>query len=192
MKQTKEDRSIERIHLALAELMKKESFDSIHVSDIIKESHVSRSTFYSHYKSKDDVLDKLTEEIFLHVFSTGLKQEESHDFSSGSIFDYQMLLRHIFYHFREERNLIGAIFLSSASHRFILNLEKELSRLVSCMVQSGMLSSNGVPENISVSQYTSGLIELLKYYTVEERKESPEDMCSYFFSLYHKSGGKPS
>lgn len=190
MKQTKEENSIERIHLALATLMKTTNYDSIHVSDIIRESHVSRSTFYSHYKGKDDVLDKLTSQIFLHVFSTGLRQEEGHDFSSGSIFDYQMLLRHIFYHFREERNLIGAIFLSSASHRFILNLEKELSRLVACMVQSGMLSSEGVPESISVLQYTSGLIELLKYYTVEERKETPEEMCTYFFSLYQKKEEK--
>lgn len=185
-KEIKEKKSIEKIHEALALLIKKNGYDNINVSDIIKESGVSRSTFYTYYKSKDDVLDKLSDHIFSHVFSNGLTKEEGHDFSTFSIFDYKHLIEHIFYHFKEERELIGAIFNSSASHRFIHSLEEEVKDFMKLLVLQNIFTSNNIPENIATSQYTSGLIELLKYYTIQERKETPEEMCSYFFSLYQK------
>lgn len=184
--ENKEKKTIEKIHEALALLIKEKGYDNINVSDIIKKSEVSRSTFYAYFKSKDDVLDKLTDHIFSHVFSHGLTKEEGHDFSSSSIFDYQHLIEHIFYHFKEERELIGAIFISSASHRFIISLELKLKDLINLLVLQKIFSSENIPVDIATNQYTSGLIELLKYYTVKEREETPEEMCAYFFSLYKK------
>lgn len=179
-----EEKTVDRIHSALISLMKKKDYENITVSDIIQEGKVSRSTFYAHFKNKDDVLDQLSGHIFSHVFSSGLTKEKGHDFSSQDVFDYSHLISHIFYHFKEDKELIGCIFLSSASHRFEKNLEPEIRKLVLKLVQTRMLYEEEVPEEILVQQYTSGLIGLLKYYTIEERKESPEEMCSYFFSLY--------
>ncbi len=182
----KEKKAIEKIHEALAILIKEKGYDNINVSDIIKKSEVSRSTFYAYFKSKDDVLDKLIDHIFSHVFSHGLTKEEGHDFSTSSIFDYKHLIEHIFYHFKEERELIGAIFSSSASHRFIMSLELKLKDLINLLVLQKVFSTDNIPVEIATSQYTSGLIELLKYYTNKEREETPEEMCTYYFSLYQK------
>lgn len=54
------DRRIQKTLLALREaffeLVLTYSYDEIKVSDIIEKANVGRSTFYQHYKSKDDIL----------------------------------------------------------------------------------------------------------------------------------------
>ena len=41
---------------ALVALMQEKPFDTITVQDVLDRAHVGRSTFYSHYSDKDDLL----------------------------------------------------------------------------------------------------------------------------------------
>jgi AcrR family transcriptional regulator len=43
---------------ALARLLKEKEFDRITVSDIVKEAHVTRKTFYNHYQDKLDMVQE--------------------------------------------------------------------------------------------------------------------------------------
>ena len=49
---------------ALIELMQEKPFDTITVQDVLDRAHVSRSTFYTHYSDKDDLLMSDAEEFF--------------------------------------------------------------------------------------------------------------------------------
>src|SRR5215204_1387506 len=49
---------------ALIALMQEKSFDTITVQDVLDRAHVSRSTFYSHYSDKDDLLMSDVDEFF--------------------------------------------------------------------------------------------------------------------------------
>src|SRR4030095_3886038 len=49
---------------ALITLMQKKPFDTITVQDVLDRAHVSRSTFYTHYTDKDDLLMSDAEEFF--------------------------------------------------------------------------------------------------------------------------------
>ena len=49
---------------ALIALMQEKPFDTITVQDVLDRAHVSRSTFYSHYSDKDDLLMSDAEEFF--------------------------------------------------------------------------------------------------------------------------------
>lgn len=56
---------------ALFELIARRGYDRISVQDIIERADVGRSTFYTHFRDKDDLLlsslDKLTEDIDRHL-----------------------------------------------------------------------------------------------------------------------------
>ena len=56
----KNDRRSQRTrHLlgeALIELMREKGYSAITVSDVIERANVGRSTFYAHYRDKDDLL----------------------------------------------------------------------------------------------------------------------------------------
>src|SRR5499426_68937 len=49
---------------ALIMLMQEKPFETITVQDVLDRAHVSRSTFYSHYSDKDDLLMSDAEEFF--------------------------------------------------------------------------------------------------------------------------------
>ncbi len=49
---------------ALIALMQEKPFDTITVQDVLDRAHVSRSTFYTHYSDKDDLLMSDAEEFF--------------------------------------------------------------------------------------------------------------------------------
>ena len=49
---------------ALMALMQEKPFETITVQDVLDRAHVSRSTFYSHYSDKDDLLMSDADEFF--------------------------------------------------------------------------------------------------------------------------------
>ena len=53
----------EAIFKAFTELLSAKDFDQITVGEIIKLSDVGRSTFYSHFETKDFLLKELCEEL---------------------------------------------------------------------------------------------------------------------------------
>lgn len=56
-------RSKEAIERAFIELLRENSFNSISVSAIIRKAGVNRSTFYTHYLDKYDLLDRLENKL---------------------------------------------------------------------------------------------------------------------------------
>lgn len=78
----RQKRTREAVFRAFTQLLERKSYSSISVQEIIDEANIGRSTFYTHFETKDDLLRALCTEIFDHVFSDHLTSESSHDFSS--------------------------------------------------------------------------------------------------------------
>ncbi|MBQ4255607.1 MAG: TetR/AcrR family transcriptional regulator, partial [Bacilli bacterium] len=177
-----EEKTYANVHNALETLIMEKGYENISVSEIISRSGVARSTFYAHYKCKDDVLIGLCDHIFEHVFSSNLSKEKGHDFSSVPAFDYRHIVVHTFYHFKEDEELIGAIFSSSASHIFVEALKKKAYPLIEAIYLSSSFME-GAPKEVAVSVLLNSFISLLSAFTTSERKESAENMADYFFKL---------
>ena len=60
------------IHQAMTTLLKKKKFEALTVQDIIDEANIGRSTFYSHFETKEELLEEICREMFAHVFSKAL------------------------------------------------------------------------------------------------------------------------
>ena len=63
---TKEDLRIRKtkatLYKAYLNLIEKESYDQIKISDICKKANINRSTFYDHFKDKDELAKSLLED----------------------------------------------------------------------------------------------------------------------------------
>ena len=71
------------IFQAFNHLLEEKQYSSITVQDILDEADIGRSTFYSHFETKDALLREMCTGIFDHIFSHELHSETSHDFSSS-------------------------------------------------------------------------------------------------------------
>ena len=54
----------DKLKKALTILLNEKSLNDISVSELTKEAHINRGTFYLHYDDKMDLVDNLVEEIF--------------------------------------------------------------------------------------------------------------------------------
>lgn len=76
---------------ALVALMQEKPFDTITIQDVLNRAHVSRSTFYSHYSDKDDLLMSDADEFFERI-STALS---AHGDKSERVFPVQEFFTHL-------------------------------------------------------------------------------------------------
>ena len=76
---------------ALVALMQEKPFDTITVQDVLDRANVSRSTFYSHYSDKDDLLMSDAEEFF-EMISMALSE---HGDKSDRVFPVQEFFTHL-------------------------------------------------------------------------------------------------
>lgn len=76
---------------ALVALMQEKPFDTITVQDVLDRAKVSRSTFYTHYSDKEDLLMSDAEEFF-EAISTALSQARD---KSDRVFPVQEFFAHL-------------------------------------------------------------------------------------------------
>lgn len=66
---------------AFVKLLTKTSYEKVSVKDIIDAADVGRSTFYSHFETKDDLARQICFELFDHIFSPVIPPCSTHNFS---------------------------------------------------------------------------------------------------------------
>ena len=113
-----EDRRVRRTRLAIFKafnaLVLAQRYDEIRVADIIENADVGRSTFYDHFKSKDDVLLRSIEPLFdiLADAAVGRVVRERLFFVLSHFWDQRALARIIFgpaLFFKLSRKLVDMI-----------------------------------------------------------------------------------
>ena len=176
--------ALERIYDATAALIQREDYNKINCSTIINEAKISRSTFYFYFKSKDQVVMHVCDDIFNHIFDHHLAKEKHHDFSKEKPDNLKHMIVHSFYHFSEERDFILAILNSNASAIFLSRLRKRLKPLVTSLVEKKIIGNNDIPEEIQIHQYINGYTALLQYYLRHGFYLDPEKIRDYYFKFY--------
>jgi hypothetical protein len=180
----REIKSTDAIYESFRVVLDKKDFKEITIQDILDDANVSRSTFYAHFCTKEDLVIKVCDSIFDHIFSNSLEKEKDHDFSNGCVFNYTAMIIHMFYHFRKEEDLINEIEKSSAKEIFNNRLKMRLHRLISSCVSTHLFLIKDIPFELQVNQLSESFISLLLYWLSNGCKESPEEEEKCFEKLY--------
>lgn len=171
------------IYDAFTEVLNKKSFKKITIEDILEESKISRSTFYAHYKTKEELLDSILNTITDHVFSHSLEEESTHDFSKTNILDYNHLFTHILYHLHDEKTLITAILNNDCRDNFLNILRKKIKPLATRIVNDNIVNHKEVPLEIEVDTVIESFIIIINYWFKNDCKETPEKITTYFIKI---------
>lgn len=122
-------RTQEAICNAFNHLMFSREFDQIRIEDILAGANVARSTFYQHYRGKDDVLCAVMGEHILEPFArAGMRKEPSPE------------LLGVAEHIWENRRLARSIFWGSTRTAIIRNLARKVEHAL-----GGVSSDSGLP-----------------------------------------------
>ena len=162
---------------ALVALMQERPFESITVQDVLDRANVGRSTFYSHYSDKDDLLMSDADEFF-EAMSLSLS---AHGDTSERVFP----VREFFNHLIDAQRFVVALRTSGKLHanlelargHFARGIERRLNELAK-------------GESIPVHQrpalafaHAGALLSLMQWWIDRGMKESAEDMDKLFHKI---------
>ncbi len=165
---------------ALVALMQEKPFDTITVQEVLDRAHVSRSTFYSHYSDKDDLLMSDAEEFFESI-SMALSV---HGDKSDRVFP----VKEFFAHLADVQPFFKALVKSGkfqenmelARGHFARGIERRLSELP----RGQSIPSNERP---AIAFANAGaLLSLLTWWLDRGMREPPAEMDELFHRMVWK------
>jgi AcrR family transcriptional regulator len=170
-------RSRDALGDALIALMQEKPFDTITVQEVLDRAHVSRSTFYSHYSDKDDLLMSDAEEFF-EALSMALS---AHDDKSDRVFP----VKEFFTHLADVQPFYKALVKSGkfqenmelARGHFARGIERRLSELP----RARSIPSNELPA--IAFTHAGALLSLLSWWLDRGMREPPEQMDNLFHRM---------
>ncbi|HEX9837960.1 MAG TPA: TetR/AcrR family transcriptional regulator [Anaerolineales bacterium] len=174
----KQDRRSQRTrHLlseALVDLIREKGYNTITVSDIIDRANVGRSTFYAHYRDKDDLLagelDRVIDVLDRHIPHES--REENLFFPSLGLFQ----------HVGEEYELYKALVWSSGVDLLFKHVQKSLSQRIEQSLQESGRKFD-IPVQILANFVAGSFLTQLKWWLENKMIYSPEQMDEIFKKL---------
>ena len=148
------------IFQAFNKLLEEKHFNNITVQEILDEANVGRSTFYSHFETKDALLKEMCTDIFDHIFSHELHSETSHDFSSSD-------------------NVLGV--LSGESSELFMRYFKEY--LVTMFEQYPDSIRQDVPKEFALNHLVGSLADDVRWWIGTKMEMPPEELAECYLKL---------
>jgi AcrR family transcriptional regulator len=165
---------------ALVALMLQKRYDAITVQEIIDRANVGRSTFYSHYMDKEDLLQSEVAELVGRL---------AHHIAQGKggnrIIPSVELLRHL----RESHDLYRALVRGRAIEPVLKTMQAQLSGHVETRLASNMGAGHTpmVPLPVVAQHVTGALLAMFQWWIDRGMPESPEQLDDYFVQLVRPS-----
>ncbi len=179
------------IYGAFTKLLAEKNYNNITVQNIIDAANVGRTTFYSHFETKDDLLKSVCEELFGHIISSAIDSahsdsSHSHDRPSQSVFCH--LLQHLK---KNDNNILGL--LSCKSSDFFLQYFKDsMAQLIQSRFvirQTGI--GTVVPQDFLMNHITGSFVEMVNWWIKGRMQQTPEELDQYFCAVIEPIGLYP-
>jgi AcrR family transcriptional regulator len=170
---------------ALVELMQQKPFADITIQDVLERAGVGRSTFYVHFKDKDDLFMSDAEEFF-EAMSMGLVV---HGDKSERVFPVMEFFAHV----REMKNFVQSMKSAGKFHEnmqlahghFARGIEKRME-----MVPRGKTVPTA-QRRAMAHGHAGALIAMLEFWMNHGAKEEPREMDILFHRMVWGADYKP-
>ena len=176
----RQKRTREAIFNAFTLLLAKENYSQITVQQIIDTANIGRTTFYSHYETKESLLEDLCAELFGHIIDTanGIPQGQ-YNFKCGISTDSVFL--HLLRHLQENDYNILLLLSSQNNQIFLQYFKSNLQNLIQIQyAEKGLLKKSKLPENYLVHHIASSFVDTVSWWISNGMKENPEKITEYF------------
>jgi AcrR family transcriptional regulator len=162
---------------ALVELMLQKPFDSIRVQDVLDRAGVVRSTFYAHYRDKEDLFISNADEFFEHIaMALAVRNDPSERVAP---------VRELFAHLIDARQYFEALVASGrvydnlelAQEHFAKGIERRLSQIA---------RGRAIPDaqRAAIAQAHAGaLLSLLQWWIRRGMSTPPAEMDELFHRI---------
>ena len=168
---------------AFSTLLLRKRFEQITVREIIDQANIGRSTFYAHFETKNDLLKSMCTDIFHHVFTELLPQENCGEYAQG-LQNLELKLGHILYHLREKKQPLKGILCSESGTLFLEYLKEYLNQLFSLYLSE---FDPEIPRDYLLCQLSASFAETVKWWMLQDAGFEPEETAAFYMKFIGKS-----
>ena len=166
-----------RLGSALVALIHEKPFNDVTVQEVLDRASVGRSTFYLHFRNKNDLLLSQLE-MFLETMSTTLtnREEESHRV---------LPVAEMFSHIGAQNKIYRALADAGRLHDFFDLAQGYFSRAIEQRLRESRRCSHLLHQELSAHSYAlaASLLALLKWWVDRGAKEAPRAIDELFHRI---------
>jgi len=168
-------RTRNRLGDALMALLEERSFDKITVQDVLDRAGVGRSTFYVHYRDKQDLFLSDVEDFF-ELCSGLLKRHNASP-------DRLLPVQEVFAHIREMRDFYAAVVRSGKVSEIQALGRGFFARSIDERLQSAGMKIDPVERSAKAHALAGSFFSLLDWWIDKGMKADPKEMDSLFHQM---------
>ena len=166
-------RTRDRLGDAVIELVKEKGFEAVTVQDVLDRAQVGRSTFYAHYRDKDDLFFSDLEE-FLEAMGSLIDR-------SGEQSRRVLPVRELFSHIAGARKLYDAMVASGRIDDFTALAEGCFARAIEARLHT--LAPDLDEPRLRAIALSGALLSLLRQWLPRPTERSAEEIDAFFHAL---------
>ena len=167
-------RSVRALGHALVELLHERDFDAITVQDVLDRAGVGRTTFYSHYRNKEDVLFSGFESV-IGMFAAQLDRP--------STLPRLLPVTEFLGHIAEVDQFLGALRRSGKFEGMMSLMTDHMARLIEQRIVAAPGAPPAVPRQLLARMLAAAFVEMLRWWTEQTARAAPAQMDATFHAL---------
>ncbi|MBS9338523.1 TetR family transcriptional regulator [Fructobacillus sp. M2-14] len=165
------------IRQAFLGLLEKKNYNKISVKEIIEAAKINRSTFYAHYLDKEDLMDKIQEELMDDLIGS----LPDVDWSAGDIQKQLSLRSSAFVTVTYKQKALVSLLLSeNAEHSFEGQMRERAEQTFYSLIDGLELT---IPSKYAIALLSSSVINFLTTWVRSDYEESPAELADILASL---------
>lgn len=172
------------LYRGLMELMKKNTFESIKISDICSASLINRSTFYDHFNDKFELLEALINDMREELITSLSISIDSKDIKEYYMEVIKVLLNHIDKH----KDIYSAVVKINNNSVAKDMLTLALLNSITEEVNQNFINETGIPTKTLVLFYTSGIMNIILEELIDPNKFDKNELYIVLNSLIKIDG----
>lgn len=177
------DRRIQKtkklLHEALGELIREKPFDEIVVQEILDRANVGRSTFYTHFSDKDELLVSVIHDLIGSVQMSAVMPSTAKSFESIISFSLPVF-DHIYLHRRMGAAIMAAHGRAIVHERLQKIVAKRIAGNMKDLVQRKLITAGKIPPELLAQHIAATFVLVLNWWT-ESRSPLPAKEANELF-----------
>ncbi len=167
-----------RLQRALIELLRERGYDAITVQDIVDRADVGRTTFYQHYRGKDDLFVHCHEAMVSRFSALSPETLFAPDAPAGMMAAYR--------HLAEVRTLLSPLFQGRAkdSPLVLRRLRDQLAQRIAASLRAALAGADSaLPIEVVAVALAGAQIALVQWWLERRQPYTPETVARTFHRL---------
>ena len=164
---------------ALVMLMKDRQFEEIKTSDICNIALVNRSTFYSHYEDKYDLLVDI-----INVLKENLLNDLDKNTKIVNTKEYYIeLIRLLLNHINEKKDVYTKILINNHNSILMDILEDTVMQDINKRIKKNKIKTSNIPANIFIKYYLGGVANVCIEWLNNQNNYTKNEIIAYIEKL---------